>query len=361
LIFNIIDRYILKQFIATLFFALFALCVIFLIVNLIENLDEFLDQNAKMEVIVSYYLSFFPEILKNLTPVATLLATLFTIGRLSMNNEITAMKSGSMSLYRLMLPLVIVTSLLSVGQLFFNGWVVPRANTKKLDIESQYLSKGRAGSIHNLYFRDNPFRNINMQYYDADKKTGNRVTIEDFNSETEPRLVERIEARQMVWDSLKNRWNLIDGLKRTFGKANAQLVKFDTMNISIRITHNQIIKLKLSVEEMNFDELMEYIQMLNTGGKNVTKQLIEYYGNYAFPFANLIVVLFGVPFASVRKKSGIAMQITAAMVVSFLYLVFTKISQTLGYSMNLEPELAGWSANILFILIGIFVMLKTKT
>jgi lipopolysaccharide export system permease protein len=200
-----------------------------------------------------------------------------------------------------------------------------------------------------------------MQYYDAEKKTGNRVTIEDFNSETQPRLVERIEARQMAWDSVNSRWKLIDGLKRTFSKTNAQLLKFDTMNISIRITHDQIIKLKLSIEEMNFDELRDYIDVLETGGKNVTKQMIEYYGNYAFPFANLIVVLFGVPFASVRKKSGIAMQITAAMVVSFFYLVFTKISQTLGYSMNLEPEIAGWSANIIFILIGIFVMLKTKT
>ncbi len=320
-----------------------------------------MDQNATLEIIVSYYLSFFPEILKNLTPVATLLATLFTIGRLSMNNEITAMKSGSMSLYRLMLPLVIVTTLLSLGQLYFNGWIVPRANTKKIDIESVYLSKGRAGSIHNLYFRDNPFRNINMQYYDAEKKTGNRVTVEDFNSETEPRLVERIEARQMAWDSVNNRWKLIDGMKWTFGKAGVRLVKFDTLNFSIRITHNQIIKLKLSVEEMNFDEMRDYIGMLQSGGKDVGKQLIEYYGDYAFPFANLIVVLFGVPFASVRKKSGIAMQITAAMVVSFLYLVFTEISKALSYSMDLMPELAGWSANIIFIIIGFIVMLKTKT
>ncbi len=345
----------------TLLFAIVALCVIFLVVNLIENLDEFLDNNATFEVISSYYLSFFPEILKNLTPVATLLATLFTVGRLSMNNEITAMKSGSLSLYRLMLPLVIVSICLSLFQLYFNGWVVPRANTKKIDIESVYLRKGRAASIHNLYFRDNPFRNVNMQFYEAEKKTGNRVTIEDFNSETEPRLVSRTEARFMVWDSTDKNWKLVDGYKRQFSSSETLIEPFDTIDITLRITHDQIMKLKLSVDEMNFDELRSYIDMLQIGGKNVSKRMIEYYGNYAFPFANFIVVLFGVPFASVRKKSGIAMQITAAMVVSFLYLVFTKLSQSLGETLALAPELAGWSANIIFLIIGIIVMYRTKT
>ncbi len=357
----ILDRYILKQFVYTLLFSLIALCVIFLIVNLIENLDEFLDQNATLMVIVKYYVSFFPEILKNLTPVATLLSTLFTVGRLSGANEITAMKSGSMSLYRIMVPFIIFTLALSLGQLYFNGWVVPRANESKIEIERKYLSKGSSGAIHNLNFRDNPYRNIRMQYYDAARKTGNRISIEDFDSDLKPRLVHSFEAKKMVWDSAAHNWMLHDVIERNFYDDRIEMKSMDSLQVDLRITHDKIMKLKRSVDEMNFDELREYIDILKAGGKDVRMQMIEYYGDYAFPFANFIVILFGVPFASVRKKGGIAIQIAAAMVVTFVYLVFSKVSQTIGYASNIDPILSGWMANIFFLIFGIFILIRTKT
>ena len=130
---KLIDRYILRQYIATLLFALTALCVIFLVVNLLENLDDFMDRNTPAGVIVQYYINFFPEIIKLLTPVAMLLASLFTVGKLANNNEITAMKSGGMSIYRMMIPLVTLSILVSIGQLYFNGWIVPVSNQKKAE------------------------------------------------------------------------------------------------------------------------------------------------------------------------------------------------------------------------------------
>lgn len=359
---RILDIYIIRKFISTLVFSLVALCLIFLVVDLLENLDEFIDQNATFELIVDYYLSYFPEILKILTPVATLLSTLFSIGGLSNQNEITAMKSGSLSLYRLMLPLVILSLLLSFGQLYFNGWIVPGANEKKIDIEREYLKKrGSSRSIHNLYFRDSPQRNVSMQYYDSKRKTGNRVFIEDFDSDIKPRLLQRMEAKKMIWDTVDNQWLLVDGVKRVFFDKKVNFSKFDTLAIELRITHGEIIQLKRSPSEMNFDELKRYIDMMESGGKEVGRKRIEYYGNYAFPFANFIVILFGVPFASVKKKGGIAIQIGAAMIISFTYLVFSKISQSIGYSASLDPILSGWMANILFAILGLVVLFKTKT
>jgi lipopolysaccharide export system permease protein len=133
------------------------------------------------------------------------------------------------------------------------------------------------------------------------------------------------------------------------------------MTANLRMTHNDIIQLKRSPDEMNFDEKRAYIDILGKGGKDIRRQLIEYYGDYAFPFANFIVVLFGVPFASIKKKGGIAIQIGAAMIVSFLYLIFTKVGQTVGYNSNMDPVLSAWLANLLFLLAGIVNLLRTKT
>ena len=127
------------------------------------------------------------------------------------------------------------------------------------------------------------------------------------------------------------------------------------------MTHDDIKQLKREPKEMTFDELRNYINLLEQGGKDVRMQLIDYYGKWAFPFANIIVVLFGVPFASVRRKGGIAIQIGAAMVVSFAYMIFTKVSQTMSFAYGFDPVLSGWIANIIFLIAGIITIFRTKT
>jgi len=359
---NIIDRYITKKFLLTFVFGMVALCAIFMVVNLMETLDDFIDKDVSTEVIINYYIYFLPEILKLLTPIGILIAVLFSVGMLSTGNEITAMKTGGMSLFRLMIPFIIIGISLSGLQLYFNGWIVPIANAEKIAIEQQYLKQKKSGGpIYNLYFRESPTRNIIMQYYDGQRKTGNRIAVEEFSSEETPRLVHRIEAKKILWDSVSVSWKLINGIERKYIGIKNEVSRFDTTFIKLSITHDQIIKLKISISEMNFDELRDYIQMMKSGGKDVRKQMIEYYGNYAFPFANIIVILFGVPFASVRKKNGIAVQIGAAMGISFVYLVFTKLSQTVGLATDISPQLTAWSANAVFLAFGLITIFRTKT
>ena len=147
--------------------------MIFLVVNLMENLDEFLDRKVAFSIIAEYYLSFFPEILKLLTPVAMLISTLFSIGGLSNNNELTAMKTGGLSLYRLMTPLVLVSFAYQRGGSCTLMVGLCQLQTKtKSRIERKYLSnKGEEdGVAYNLFFRDNPNRNVVMQYYKFKRK-----------------------------------------------------------------------------------------------------------------------------------------------------------------------------------------------
>ena len=229
---NLIDRYIIKQFVNTLVFSIIALSVIFVIVNLLENLEKFLDQDASFFVIIEYYIYFLPDIMQIMMPVATLLATLFTIGNLSTKNEITAMKSGGLSLYRLMIPIILFNILLSLGQLYFNGWIVPKANEGKRKIEMKYLNKNDGGTpIYNLYFRDKPTVNILMQYYEAELKRGNRVSIEEFSSEYKPRLVRRIEANTINWDSVKHNWILNDAVERKFSENRVYVKRYSKLDM----------------------------------------------------------------------------------------------------------------------------------
>lgn len=358
---KILDRYYLRSVISTLFFSLFALCIIFVVVDLLENLDDFLDHKAGTMVIIEYYLNYLPQVMKLLTPVAMLLAGLFATGRLSNLNEITAMKSGGMSLYRLIAPVFLFALALSLGQIYFNGWVVPEANARKAAIDRKYLNRGNApGAVYNLYFRESPMRNVIMQYYDPATRTGNQIAIEEYTSQTKPRLLKRIDAQKITWDTTRNLWKLYNTSQRTITATGSVYSIKPEDTISLGISHNEIVELQRSTAEMNFDELHRYIGLLETGGKNIRSLLIDYYGQWAFPFANLIVVLFAVPFASVRKKGGLAVEMAAAMVIAFIYLVFTKVGQTLGAEFEIDAALVGWLPNIIFFIAALFVIIRTK-
>lgn len=359
---KLLDRYILRQYIATLLFALTALCVIFLVVNLLENLDDFMDRNTPTGVIVQYYLNFFPEIIKLLTPVAMLLASLFTVGKLANNNEITAMKSGGMSVYRMMIPLVALSILVSLGQLYFNGWVVPVSNQKKAEIERKYLDRGRQiGSLYNLHFRDTPTRNALLQSYDDATKSGTRIAIEEYSSETTPRIVRRIDAPIFRWDSLSGKWMVFDGLVHEFEGEQIITRSLDSTAVVLQTTPADIIQLQRTTSELTFDELRDYIQLSSRGGNDVRQEMVDYYGQYALPFANFIVVLFGVPFSSGKRKSGLALEIGAAIFISFLYLAFTKIGQTIGIAAGMNPVLSAWLANGVFFTAGIVNLFRLKS
>jgi lipopolysaccharide export system permease protein len=361
---RLVDKYILKQIILTLVFALVALCVIFIVINFMEKMDDFMDNKVTWQTIVKYYFVYLPEILKILTPVSILLACLFTVGRLSNNNEITAMKSGGMSLYRLITPIALLGILLSAGQYYFNGWIVPTANEEKERISQEDLKQTYSEkSVNNLALRDSPNRNILMQYYDTRIKKGFKILIEEFlNNNDKLIIVKKIEAKNILWIDETQSWILNDVIVRNVKNQNEVIAeRYEKLPIDLNIKHKQIVKINKKANEMNFDEMEEYINVLKNGGRDVRKLEIEYNAAKALPMANFIVILFAVSFASVKKRGGLAVQIAAAMIIAFSYLIFFEISKPIGLSMNISPIIVGWSANIIFLISGIVSIFKTRT
>ncbi|MGQ9818956.1 MAG: LptF/LptG family permease [Candidatus Kapaibacteriales bacterium] len=357
----ILYRYLTKNFLQVFVSSMISLSIIFIIVNLMENLDDFIDNHANQETIIKYYIYFLPEVVRLVTPISVLVGILFSVGRLSHTNEVTAMKSSGFSLYQLIIPFFLLSSIISFVSLYFNGWIVPRANEKKLLIERRFLNKEiESKSVYNFYFRDTPVRNVSIQFYDPTNYSGRYIFIEEYSNEFTPRVYRRVEAKNFFWDTSKSKWILKNCLIREISHSNFNLIQLDSLVFPLKITHSQLLKLKRKIEEMTFDEVKEYLELLNRGGKNVRKEMIKYYAGYAFPFSSLIVVLFAVPFASVKQRSGIAIQIASAMAFSFLYLFFTEIGQVLVYTTSLHPAFGGWLANILFTTLGIIVFLKTQ-
>lgn len=361
---RIVDRYITRALIVTVLFALLALSLIFIIVNLIESLDRFIDQRASAETVVRYYVYFLPEIIKLLIPITLLVAVLFVIGKLTDTNEVTAMKSAGMSLYRLMLPVVITSIVIAGGHLYFNGWIVPRTQSKKFAIERQYLGRNVGGiqdQLYNLYLRDTPRRVVAIGYYNLSTMQGTDITIDEYSNDLFPHSQQHIEARRFFWDSTTQRWHGEECFIRTVSKDSIETTYLPHVALPLTFRHSRLATLQRALEEMTYPERNDYIAFLRAGGRNTRQLDIAQAGDIAFPFANIIIVLIAAPFASVKKRSGLAANIAAAMAATFLYLVLTKVFQAIGTDTELPPVVIGWSANMVFALVAAVILIRTPT
>ncbi len=351
-----LDIYIIKQFVSVILFSLLAFAAIFILVDIMDHLENFLDHGVGLLLIARYYLVFTPEILTLITPVAVLLACLFTTGRMSNQNEIVIIKSSGINIYRLLLPFLLVTSVICVIMIYFNEWIVPMANHEKYRIEKIYLQEHREGWWkYNIFMLDSRDRIVSIGYYNDYTNTAERVSVQEFADTNLTYLVRRFDAANMRYDSSKHEWILHNVIERTFDGNKQTFQTFARLPLKeISFKPSDLKEKELNPKDMNFRQLKRFIELQKKSGNDVARYEVDYYSKVSFPFAAIIVVFFGVPLAARKKRSGLALEFGISILVSFIYLLVIKVSEVLGYDGFVNPLLTAWLANIVFFAAGMY-------
>ncbi len=358
---KILDKYLIKQFLQTIFFGLIAFTLIFVVIDMMENLDDFIDQNVAAPIILHYYFVFSPDIIKLITPIAVLFGALFTVGKAAQLSELTAIKSSGVSMYRFMLPFLITAFFISMFSIYFAGYLVPMANKTKLNIEMNYLKKGFNYSGSNIFFQDTKTRIVNISYFDNANLQANRVSIQGFDKNDITRMDYRIDAVRMTYDTLDHTWIAKNGIERIFHKNTQTADYFKEMRLdSLNFTPSELLTKQQKPEEMDLTDLKQSIETQERAGNDPTDSLIEYYSRFSFPMASLVIVLFGLPISANKRRGGLAVQVGINILITFLYLVFMKISQAFGKNGALDPLLTAWFANLIFLAAAIFNLAKMR-
>jgi lipopolysaccharide export system permease protein len=310
---------------------------------------------------VEYYINFTPQIIALILPIALLLGSLFTAGRMSSNNEIIALRSSGMSLYRFMAPFVVVAVLISVGSIYFDGWILPRANARVLAIQGENQI---TGSKFNLHLQESASSIVSLGDFSFAQTKANRVSIQYFDPPTKTHLIKRIDATSMTWDSTKNKWLMQGAVERDFSSDSSsdQIRPLTPAESYIRFSFTPLAlrEHEMHIEEMTNTQLAQRIAIAEQTGQDTNHDLVDYHSKYAMAFTSLIVVFFGVPFASRKKRGGLSLEFSVAIFISFIFLAFTKVSQTFGYSGLISPIPTAWLANALFLIVAIFVIARAQ-
>ncbi len=249
---KILDRYLTKQFVLTIVFGLLAFTLIFVVIDMMENLDDFIDQNVSMDIILNYYLVFAPEIIKLITPVAVLFAALFTAGKAANLSEITAIKASGVSLFRFMIPFLITTLFVCAFSIYFAGYVVPHANTVKVNLERKYLNRGFVFTGSNIFFKDSPSRIINIAYFDNSQNQAHRVGIQEFDIADPTIMISSIDAAKMTYDTTSRNWVAENGVRRFFSAEKESADYFNQLTFTdLNFRPQDLASKQQKPEEMN--------------------------------------------------------------------------------------------------------------
>lgn len=358
---TLLDRYISKQFLFILFFALIAFTTVFIIVDLIENLDDLISQQVPLGVAIELYLYSLPFMVILILPVAMLLASLFSVGNMSRHNEIVAMKSAGISLYRILLPLFVIGFLMSLVALAFGEYVVPPASERYAYLNDQYLEKHREAwrkRIDQPFVRDQQNRLVSMRYFNTARNIGYFVSIRKFKDQT---LLFRIDSRKITWQD--STWVLDRGYIRNFDDGHETATAFTNYKLDdTNLVPEDFARFLKEPEQMSYKELSLFIKEVERNGSKPDRWLVDLYLKIAIPFANLIIVLFGAPLSSPKRRGSTATGFGISLAICFIYFGIVKTAQAMGQAGTLDPLFAAWIANIIFAIAGVIVLVKaTRT
>jgi lipopolysaccharide export system permease protein len=359
---SIIDRYLIKKFLSILLFAVVAMITIFVAVNYVENTDRFIDRKVPSEIIVQYYLNFIPHIVTLTLPVDVLLAALFSVGSLSRFNEITAIKASGISLFRLLMPLILLGMVISLADFWISENIVPAANKTKSDIWKNYVERSGmqrkiSGDDINLY--DPSGVKVIMDRFDKRIMTVYQMSIQEFRNQA---LVSRIDAHEAVWDSSKHCWILRNATKRTFAGNAERVENYPSLEKhDLFFEPEDILKGERNPDEMNYLELAAFIGKLKKSGSRTERWEVDYHLKYAYPLTCVIMIFFGAPVAAVRKKGGAGMNIFLTLIICFSYWILIQTGRYMGYNQSLDPVHAAWIANVMFGVIGLYFFARMKS
>ena len=169
------------------FFLLLVLVIfvtLFVIVTLFELLPEIVKNDASAGVVGGYFFYLIPQIVYWVLPLAVLLAVLVNLGTLTKTNETLAVKAGAVSLYRMSVPLLLMSVILSLGVYAMQDFLLPYSNQRQESFRAKI--KGRAPQTYRDPLRkwmagsDNRIYHYN--YFDPDQNAFAGISVFEFDA-----------------------------------------------------------------------------------------------------------------------------------------------------------------------------------
>ncbi len=358
---HIMDRYLVREYLTFMGIGLAVAAALFVVIDLLQTLDRYVRLKPSLFYIVEHFAYRLPAALHDGLPVIMLVATIFLYLTLSRHHELTALKAAGVSLYRVSLPVVGLGIAVAIGAGLFQELMLPVLNERGEEVDRVKI-RGQAPrhlqSRLRLWMRSSDSRFYRVALLNPGTNDLYGVTILDVDREF--RLVRRLDARRAHWTPAG--WEVSEGAFREIGPdGQVRTVPFTQTALEITEQMDDFIRIQKPVASMSYRELKDYVSRLEAAGFQVRKYLVELYAKLSFPLVNLVMVLVAIPFALRSPRGGRLFGIGLAIAIMAGYLVVHYVALAFARADLLPPLLAAWTANIIFLGIGVSLFLRART
>lgn len=361
---HVLDRYVFRSFLQPLVFCFAAICLLWVMWDMLDSLRDFHEAKTPALQIARFYLSLVPYIYVETMWAVLLLATVFTLAKMSRANEIISMLGAGRSLGQVFRPVIVLALIMSAVGLAANYHWAPRAEGHRKAIMRAMSSprsgaqKTRASSTltESLMYRDDASRrtwfigSFPFSLRD-DKMKGVEVFIEDEKG----RLVRSIRAPTVAWWP-EGRWSFYHAVEVSYHNGSPQeVIRYGMNNTPTRLditdwndTPWSIISSSLQPDFMSVQELVSYLRAHSAlAEKKLAAFRTHFFHRFAHPFLCLIAACVAAPLAVSFSRRGVIGGIAGAIAALGSLLFLNQLFLSLGKGMRVPAPLAVWIPHLI--------------
>ena len=355
---RILSRYVVRQFVATFVMLVLGIPLLFIIGDVTDNLDTYMERGITGGRLALSYVYQLPLFIQYAFPIAALVATVFTIGGMTRHQEITAAKAGGVSFYRIFLPVAVLSVILSAAAAGL-GELVPITLRKRAEILGEN-PLGRQGPRINFVYQTQREGVLTATRLDLASAEIFGLVLERNATAKLPGMHRMAERAQ--WTPGKG-WKLERGyVRELLPDGSEKLTRFDSLRVPGLVeTPEELLSEPKDPEEMGYAEMTRFIESTVRSGGDANPLRVERAQKVAIPMAVMVIVLFGAPLVTSTRRGGAAYGVGISLGVTIIYMLLFRVGKAVGSSGAVDPLLAAWGPNLLFLVAGLILMSRVRT
>jgi len=347
---KILTKYLLRSLLFPLFYCILGFTLLFVINDLFDNFSDFLDSGIRPMEMLYYYSVLLPPVTIYILPVCLLLAMLYSLSRLTRHSEITAMRAGGISIYRIVLPFIGVGIVATLFTGFINEAVAPNAAFRA----KQFLEYQKQGRVEDIYYASNIALKSGdhvwmVHKFDTRDYSMYNVELNKPNPEGGGDL--KIQAEKALW--LDGRWWFMDITVHRYNErgdlAGAPELILQKEMRDLPETPQTFMNEIKKPQHLSSREMLRYLKSKKGISDNTRARLkVDFHSRVAAPFICLIVTLIGIPIGAHTGRQGAFSGIMLALALFFGFYILQLVCQGFGKEEWVSAWIGGWFPVILF-------------
>lgn len=358
---KILDKYISKNFIKAFFLSLMAFMGIFIVSQLFRVVKYLSDGRFTPNEAIYYIVTLLPRTFIDVAPLAVLLGSMMTVSSMASNLEIISLKTSGVKFKRIIMFPIIISAIVSGVVFFVNDTLYPISLKINRDLRRGEVEE-RVAPVEkrNAFLRG---ENSNYIYLmeKINRETGfaENIQIIDLN-ESFDKAERIITAQEGRYNFSKEMWMLKDA-NIYYGdnskKAETQEFFADS---KYRDNPENFITLTVEPRTLTIKDLKKTIREMKSIGGDTRELLVELGNRYSFPFASFVISFLGLALGGRYVRGTSAVSLGICVLLGYGYYVVQASFEALSANGFLNPFVGGWIPNIIFLVVGIYLLNKAE-